>query len=279
MLKRTIYLSYILASGPLWGFTLDPIPDYTAPVSSWPPVTVHDLVLSTGAVLLRPLDQNSFSITLYTPSTAPSGERTDAASGRLMGPCKIALVTREVTCDGVFLNIWGEPWNDENAKAALRQLAMNRPIKMQRIGNGWEQRDCLILATVFYSGRGYQYRSSQPQCTPHAEIPPTSCSVTGPTVLMHPTQQSNQIVSSVGDQWRISCTAAARVKISSSRSVTLSSNKGEITSRLYVGRAGVTDLELDVDRTANVYIESKLETPSAVPGLYSGSGVITITWD
>jgi hypothetical protein len=137
---------------------------------------------------------------------------------------------------------------------------------------------CLINVGV-YTGNRVSYSYAGPRGEPCTDTPaPVSCNISGPSTLTHPNQLANNIVSTVGDRWRVRCTGRALVSVSTSTDVELINQTDHIASGLYVDRPGETSSTVYVEPTADVYIVSKLETNSAPPGQYTGSGIITISW-
>ncbi len=108
---------------------------------------------------------------------------------------------------------------------------------------------------------------------------PVHCSITGPSVLIHPGQKTTGVSSNVRDFWTVRCSGTSAMTISTKSDVKLRSGSDEIDSGLYIGDDGFTSMDFTGgDYPYPVSILSTLKSSTAQPGSYSGSGIITITW-
>lgn len=221
-------------------------------------------------------------IQTLVPGPGPVGSHgyVSTAINNTYIPCIRDRATETVTCDGVYLGPWGKKPDDATAVRVIQQLMRTHPMYFSPSQNGLLPDQCFLLATVSYRGIGsWRWGQMEGTCTPPPVQPiPVNCTVSGPSTLSHANQQSTTVSGTIRDKWKLSCSNDTLVTVSTTRNVLLKNQTGEIASGLYVERTGVTTLDVFVERTADVYIVSELETPSASPGLYTGSGIIYVTW-
>ncbi|CAI1783512.1 Uncharacterised protein [Serratia quinivorans] len=277
-----LLLSYFLTT-PALSLEFFPPIDRTKPIQQWPmPVTMNQDRLPYMGKNLGPGYGTSVHIHVLVPGPTKSGPGVyfDAAVGNNRLQCDGDRTTDTVTCDGIYLGPWGKKPDDTDAVRVIRHVMQTQPIHLNFSQNGIKADQCSVIAKISYNGvANWSWGHYTDSCTlPPVQPQPVSCTVSGPSTLSHPNQQSTKISGSIRDKWQLSCTNDTLVTVSTTRDVMLNNHSGEIATGLYVERTGVTTLDVFVERTADVYIVSELETPSASPGLYTGSGIIYVTW-
>ncbi len=114
---------------------------------------------------------------------------------------------------------------------------------------------------------------------PYSQPAPVVCTVRGPGDILHPLRTVGGTGPDTSDVVRITCSSKTTVVVTTPGDIQLRSGGAKLSSRLYVGRAGDTSYKLDVAETAVVPVISRILGLAGEAGEYSGSGVITVTWD
>ena len=282
MHSRMLTLLILLFNYPAYPGTLQYTPsfDRATPIATWPAITVTDLDL--GIRTWSTVSANDvLSVTVFIASDQPvSTNRYYAGYSEVYKfPCN--RFDGVITCDGVYLGRIGEDPVDSDVKAAALHLLGKSPRKyVQYAYYTWPKDYCSVGVTVNYGGtKAWTWNHGDGGCTVGPNKPdPVSCKIVGPSTLTHPTQHSDLVGGTIGEQWRVSCTGATAVNVATTRVLDLYSGRDHITSGLYVERVGSVEKDIDVDQSTDVYIISRLETTAALPGEYLGSGIITISW-
>lgn len=257
--------------------------DRSSPVASWPPVTltVGDMPLGGNSGVPAPTPVPTISISVRIASEIRvQNNLYHAVRTIFKTPCDVSS-SGDVSCGGMYIGKFGEYASRENLMRVKDHLLRSKRLYFSNINQSRMEKDSCVASLTYQqpNRKGAEYQMTKPMCTLQSSLPdPVSCNVTGPANLNHPTQPADSVSSIVEDKWRIRCTAPVTVNVSTTRAVNLSSGANTMQSGLYVGRAGVTGSVIDVEGIADVNIVSQLETPSAPPGQYSGSGIITIDW-
>lgn len=282
-MKNLFPLLLLLLVSPCFAGTFETVPqiDRTQPISTWPtsvtviaPALPYTIDIGVGSTT------ETISWQMYLPGPGPIGVTglVTAARGTAGYRCDRDRTTKKITCDGIYLGIMGERPDTSDVQRVLSHLLRTYPMTLRRSNQGVEPNQCYLIAVVRTgTTRAQQYGHTYDTCTPPPAVP-VSCTISGPSTLSHPNQQSTNVSGSVRDKWRVDCSDKTLVTVSTTRDVILKNQSGVISTGLYVERTGVTTLDIFVERTADVYIVSELETPYASPGLYTGSGIIYVTW-
>lgn len=134
---------------------------------------------------------------------------------------------------------------------------------------------CSSFVSIYNGSRLYRFTYS---CTPSVPTP-ASCTVTGPSSLVHADATIGESVSVKQGEWRVECDTRTSITFNVSGDVRLTSDGHDLPSKLSVGKFGQTEQPVVVDRAAMVTIISTINTRMNNPGRYAGSSVISITWD
>lgn len=204
-------------------------------------------------------------------------EKPDGYWDDLNFTCNDNRQTGEIRCDGIYLGVRGKAPESFDVQNVLANYWSSHKVQWRSYGgNNLVSGDyCSLHASVLVLGYGmvtYEDRSCN-----GGPVSPVQCEVSGPSVLTHPPQEQNSIVSTVRDTWHITCTRPTTVIVSTTRDVKLRSGSDNLDSGLYIESEGVNSMVFTVDTPRSVGILSKLKSSTAPPGSYQGSGIITVS--
>lgn len=222
------------------------------------------------------IDVSGITSTYYQPGAACSGG-TIHSGLTIIGPRSYSCSTESATC-----RVQGATAaRTDPSRIIATLIGVQIPAEYIVGATGWKiQTNNGLYCTVHPSITPSRAIMTWTSTTLNVGPPePVHCSVTGPSELTHPVQQTTGMSSTVHDTWIVRCSDTSAVTISTMRDVKLRSGSDEIDSGLYVEAEGTTAMY----STAGNYpypvaILSKLKSSTAQPGSYQGSGIITVSW-
>lgn len=109
---------------------------------------------------------------------------------------------------------------------------------------------------------------------------PVSCVLGAPALLTHPNKEAGRVHGRLVERVTVQCDSPSTVSLSvPRRDLTLSSVDEDLASSLYLGEDGSYSVKLHADPTAVTNIISSIDSPVSTPGVYTGSAVLTATWE
>ncbi|CAI1034657.1 Uncharacterised protein [Serratia liquefaciens] len=109
---------------------------------------------------------------------------------------------------------------------------------------------------------------------------PVSCVLGAPALLTHPNKEAGRVHGRLVERVTVQCDSPSTVSLSvPRRDLTLSSVDEDLASSLYLGGDGSYSVKLHADPTAVTNIISIIDSPVSTPGVYTGSAVLTATWE
>ncbi len=111
-------------------------------------------------------------------------------------------------------------------------------------------------------------------------IEPVSCVAAAGGVIDHGRHPAGVIESNAHGQWRVTCTAPSRVTIEIQRTVDTYNDAGvKLPTQLHLGTRGVSEINETVTDTASGVILSSVTSVGTDAGVFTGSGILRVSWD
>jgi len=235
--------------------------------SSWPSMPPATL----GGLNPFP-DQRECQITVYLSSPdfpRARGYRT-GQTAKYEG--KNSTGANTYSCWGVLLDI------PPTAAQSDQILALNTNTKLsynQNLGGVQNRGHCVVTTTYRF---GSKLWSSNVACD--IARPPVECNLTNTKEILHGTVPAGALHTTSRGNISIQCSRPTSVTVRvEDATLPLLSGNASIDSKIYIDQIGKIQWKGTVDRNTAIDVISTIDDNTSSAGEYSGSAVITATWD